>query len=59
MSGRVLTLESRSDGAGELEAAVDSGADACAVYGASTLVRPQRATSLEHKTQTTMDTGLI
>lgn len=44
-----FTLKGRRDGFGELEAFVNPGADACAVVGASTFVRPQRTTGLEHK----------
>ena len=44
-----FTLKGRRDGFGKLEAFVNPGADACAVVGASTFVRPQRTTGLEHK----------
>ncbi len=43
-----FTLKGWSDAVCEVEAAVDSWTDACAVVGTSTLVRPQRPTRLKH-----------
>lgn len=45
----VLTLEGRSDGSGELEACIDSGAYPSAVVGATTLIGPQRSTGLQQR----------
>lgn len=45
----MLTLKRRRDRSGELEARVDSGANASAVVGAATLVGPQRSTGLKHE----------
>lgn len=41
-----ITLQCRCDGVGRPKVSADSGTDSCAVEGASTFVRPERAAGL-------------
>lgn len=51
-SKSTLTLKGRRNRSGKLETCVNSGAYACAVVGAATLVRPQRPTGLKSRAST-------
>lgn len=48
-----ITLQGRGDGVGQFEVPTDSGADSCAVQGASTFMRPEWTTGLRTHSQTT------